>query len=302
MRLWLSHSSEISLREQLVTQIRLGIISGDLSARQKLPSTRELARRFHIHANTVSAAYRELHRGGWVEFRKGSGVYVRKLDSEMRLGGSDKLDQLIAQFFSAARQNGFSLNDIRKNLSPWLNLQTPDHLLVIEPDTELRRILTAEIEAGTETRVRGTGIDDWQDSVLEGAAPVAMYSQAQTVRALLPPGIECLLLHSTSVVERLQGEQAPPRDTLLALVSRWPRFLELARAILIAAGIDPEAMDLRDARRTSWKKGLSAASLVITDSLIASQFPDLRNARVVRLISDASLTELRAYVEQYLAP
>ena len=75
MRLWLSHSSEVPLREQLVTQIRLGIISGDLPARQKLPSTRELARRFHIHANTVSAAYRELQRSGWVEFRKGSGVY-----------------------------------------------------------------------------------------------------------------------------------------------------------------------------------------------------------------------------------
>ncbi len=62
MRLWLSRSSEVPLREQLVTQIRLGIISGDLKVRQKLPSTRELARRFHIHSNTISAAYRELHR------------------------------------------------------------------------------------------------------------------------------------------------------------------------------------------------------------------------------------------------
>src|SRR3989449_9916107 len=73
MRLWLSKSSEVPLREQLVTQIRLGIISGDLSSRQRLPSTRELARRFRIHANTVSAAYRELHRNGWVDFRRGSG-------------------------------------------------------------------------------------------------------------------------------------------------------------------------------------------------------------------------------------
>ena len=40
MRLWLSKSSEVPLREQLVTQIRLGIISGDLSTRQRLPSTR----------------------------------------------------------------------------------------------------------------------------------------------------------------------------------------------------------------------------------------------------------------------
>src|SRR5205823_10871058 len=84
MRLWLSKSSEVPLREQLVTQIRLGIVSGDLETRQRLPSTRELARRFRIHANTVSAAYRELHRNGWVDFRKGSGVYVREYSADQR--------------------------------------------------------------------------------------------------------------------------------------------------------------------------------------------------------------------------
>ena len=65
MRLWLSKSSEVPLREQLVAQIMLGIVSGDLKAGQKLPSTRELGRRFRVHANTVSAAYRDLHRRGW---------------------------------------------------------------------------------------------------------------------------------------------------------------------------------------------------------------------------------------------
>ncbi len=54
------------MREQLATQIILGIISEDLKPDQRLPSTRELARRFHIHPNTVSAAYRDLakQRGG----------------------------------------------------------------------------------------------------------------------------------------------------------------------------------------------------------------------------------------------
>ena len=56
---------------------KLGIVSNDLKVAERLPSTRELARRYDIHANTVSSAYRELARRGWVEFRKGSGVYVR---------------------------------------------------------------------------------------------------------------------------------------------------------------------------------------------------------------------------------
>ena len=70
MRLWLSKNSEVPLREQLATQIILGIISEDLKPDQRLPSTREIARRFSIHSNTVSAAYRDLAERGWVEARR----------------------------------------------------------------------------------------------------------------------------------------------------------------------------------------------------------------------------------------
>jgi DNA-binding transcriptional regulator YhcF (GntR family) len=299
MRMWLSHSSEVPLREQLVTQIRLGVLSGDLQAGKKLPSTREIARRFRVHANTVSAAYRELHRMGLVEFRRGSGVYVRKLEGEEKLNGSVKLDQLAAQFFKAARDRGFLLSDIKSSLSHWLNVQPPDHFLVIEPDVELRQILMAEIEAATGTRVCGSSLDEFREgAMLTGAALVAMYSQAEAVRQILTPGVECLYLHSTSVVERLKGEQPPAPEALIVVVSRWPNFLKSARAILIAAGLDPCALGFRDARRSNWKKGLRAAALVITDSLMANYLPARCAVRVFRVISDASIAELRAFAQQ----
>src|ERR687883_700682 len=98
MRLWLSKNSEVPLREQLVAQIVLGIVSDDLKPGQRLPSTRELARRHRIHSNTVSAAYRDLAGRGWVEFRRGSGVYVRPLEEGAALDAGLELDQLIAAF------------------------------------------------------------------------------------------------------------------------------------------------------------------------------------------------------------
>jgi hypothetical protein len=52
MRLWLSKSSEVPLREQLVTQIILGVASNDLKPEERFPSTRDLARRYKIHSNT----------------------------------------------------------------------------------------------------------------------------------------------------------------------------------------------------------------------------------------------------------
>lgn len=54
MRLWLNRIGEVSLREQLITQVVLGILCKELRPGERLPSTRELARRFGIHANTAS--------------------------------------------------------------------------------------------------------------------------------------------------------------------------------------------------------------------------------------------------------
>jgi GntR family transcriptional regulator len=294
MRLWLSKSSEVPLREQLVTQIQLGIVSGDLKAQQKLPSTRELARRFSIHSNTVSAAYRELHRGHWVDFRKGSGVYVRERSAAQSLDKNAGLDQLIAKFFGTARVKGHSLREIQIRLQQWLALQPPDHFVVFEADAELREILVTEIRAALGVQALGADIADCKNAeMLTGAVPVAMFSQAEKVRAMLPLATELVVLRSRSVPESLQGQTRPSTDSLIAVVSRWPGFLKWSRTILIAAGISPDGLSLRDARTPGWKRGLSACALVIADSLTAALLPTGTEVRVFRLIHDSSLAELR---------
>jgi GntR family transcriptional regulator len=159
MRLWISKNSEVPIREQLVTQIVLGIVSNDLKEAQRLPSTRDLARRYDIHANTVSSAYRELARRGWVEFRKGSGVYVRVRNDETLEQGL-ALEQLIARFFRNLREEGYSLADIRAGIERSLSVQRPDHFLLLEPDVELREILVEEIRLASKVRVVGAGPAD----------------------------------------------------------------------------------------------------------------------------------------------
>src|ERR1051326_2700150 len=159
MRLWISKSSEVPIREQLVTQFVLGIVSNDLKIAERLPSTRELARRYKIHANTVSAAYRELARRGWVEFRKGSGVYVRARNDEP-LDNKLALDQVIARFFRNLRENGYSLAEIQDGIQRSLSVQRPDHFLLLEPDPQLREILVAEISKATNVKVKGVGPED----------------------------------------------------------------------------------------------------------------------------------------------
>src|SRR5260221_7808305 len=140
MQLWFARGSEVTIREQLVSQIGLGILSDDLSPGQRLPSTRELARRFRLHPNTVSAGYRQLEREQWVELRHGSGVFVRDSKPDVSAVPALALDRLIANLFRSARNAGTPLASVRTRLRQWLELQPPDHFLLIEPDEELRRI------------------------------------------------------------------------------------------------------------------------------------------------------------------
>ncbi len=55
MRIWLNRTGEVSLREQLTTQVVLGIVSRDLAPGQRLPSTRDLARRYGIQGGAAAA-------------------------------------------------------------------------------------------------------------------------------------------------------------------------------------------------------------------------------------------------------
>lgn len=313
MKFWLSKNSAVPLRQQLATQIMLGIVSNDLQPGQKLPSTREIARRFQIHLNTVSAAYRDLSARGWVQFRKGSGIYVRPLPldeenadresaAESALDRQHELDKLVSSFLQAARACGFTLEEITARLAHRLNAPPPDHFLIVEADAELRRILIAEIGEACEFPVRGASLEDCAKAEdLTRSMPVAMYGQAQAVRAALPVGMLCELIRARSVSETLRGEQAPPPpDALIAIVSCWPEFLRWSRTILIAAGIDAAALSFHDARTKNWRRGLRASAFVITDAVTAAELPAGCTARVFCIISDDSINRLQALSKEFL--
>lgn len=299
MRLWLSKRSEVPIRVQLEAQIILGILSNDLKGGQRLPSTRELARRHKIHSNTVSAVYRQLASKGWVDSRRGSGVYVRSRESAEALAGNVPLDRLISFFLGLGLDKGQSLSEIQSRLRRWLSLPAPDHFLLIEPDIELRGIVVSEIETATGVRVRGVGLGKYSKVDLTCAAPVSMLRQAEIVRSSLPGDTYLITLRSRSVSESLLGEKPPPADALIAIVSRWPEFLRWSHTILVAAGVDPKALTFRDAREKGWEKGLRATAFVITDSVMAYHLPAGCSARIFRVVSDFAIAELKDHVKQF---
>jgi GntR family transcriptional regulator len=301
MLLWFARGSAVTIREQLVTQVILAILSDDLAPGQRLPSTRELARRFRLHPNTVSAGYRQLQRERWVEFRHGSGVYVRKQKPDVPPSAALALDQMIATLFRSARDFGAPLSTIRSRLRHWLELQPPDHFLLIESDEELARILSAEMERAVTFPVRSCTLQDCPKT-LEGGIPVVMPNRVPAVRQILAPATELLILQVRSVPTSLSAWLPAPSGTLVGIASRWPNFLKLARTVLHAAGFHPDSLMFRDARKPHWQRGLLQTAAVVCDSVTATELPAACRAIPFSLLSDASVADLRRYAEFIMHP
>jgi hypothetical protein len=156
----------------------------------------------------------------------------------------------------------------------------------------------AEIATATKVKVKGVGPNE-VDGALAGAVPVVLYGHMEQFANHIKPETDVLVVHSASVVERMRGQTRPPRDALVAVVSRWPEFLKWARTMLVAAGLDADALSFRDARERNWEKGLRSAAFVITDSLMAPRIPAGCEIKLFRVLAESSLEDLRAYAEKF---
>jgi len=303
VRLWFAPSSEVPIYRQLVTQVVLAILSGDLRPGDKLPSTRELARRFAIHPNTVSAGYRQLEREGWTENRSGSGVYVRS-NAEVPTTPQQILDQHIAGFFRAVRELNLPSAEIRARVAEWIAAPPPDHLLVIDPDAEMRRILLTEIGQMTSFPASGASLEACgEPGTLAGAIPLCRPSKTKLVRGVLPAGVELITLQIRSAKGWLEpwlpawGGSASGR--MFGVASHWPEFLTTAQTMLVAAGLDPDSLILRDARKRGWQRGLDQTAGIICDAYTAgvAGFPAKPRKMVFLLLADAARAELERCVQ-----
>jgi DNA-binding transcriptional regulator YhcF (GntR family) len=299
MRLWLNRSAEISLREQLITQVVLGILTREMAPGQKLPSTRELARRFGIHANTASAAYRELERDGWLEFRHGSGVFVSNARPSAPLTPEMAIDHLIGELAAKARKIGASDGLLRARLRRWLSFEPPARWLVIEPDPELRKIVTVEMESSLALPVVSCTPDECgAAAVLERSIPVTLPSKAALVRKLLPTGAVLTIFQVNPVASALEAnlQRYLPEHAadLVGIASRWSEFQRIGRTMIVAAGLKPENLLVRDATRAGWKRGLESTSAVICDIVTAQELPKRCFPIVFRLLHEGSIAQLRA--------
>ncbi len=83
MNLYIDNRSGSPIYDQIYTQIKNQIISGELQADQALPSIRNLAKDLRISVITTKRAYEELEREGFLYTLPGKGCFVAPKNVEL---------------------------------------------------------------------------------------------------------------------------------------------------------------------------------------------------------------------------
>ena len=76
MDIIISNNANKPIYEQITSQIKAMIMSGELQAGDAIPSMRALAKSIHVSVITVQKAYEELQRDGFNEATVGRGSFV----------------------------------------------------------------------------------------------------------------------------------------------------------------------------------------------------------------------------------
>ena len=76
LKIILSNRSSDPIYEQIKSQVKAAILSGELSEGDLLPSVRQLARDLRISVITTTRAYSDLEQEGFVTNVQGKGCYV----------------------------------------------------------------------------------------------------------------------------------------------------------------------------------------------------------------------------------
>ena len=118
MDFYISNSSDKPIYEQITTQMKNLIMSGQLKEGMPLPSMRTLAKELRISVITTKRAYEDLERDGFISTVVGKGSFVKAAD--VRLVREEKLkeiEELLSKAVDLASQSGISQEEVLEILN-----------------------------------------------------------------------------------------------------------------------------------------------------------------------------------------
>ena len=118
MEIVVSNKASQPLYEQIASQVKAAIMSGELSAGEPLPSVRAMAKSLRISILTVQKADGCLQDDGFIEITAGKGCYVSAQNQDFYLEEQQKrIEEKFAEAIENARTSGISLDKLTELLT-----------------------------------------------------------------------------------------------------------------------------------------------------------------------------------------
>jgi GntR family transcriptional regulator len=243
MDLRINSKSHVPVHVQLEGQIKHLILTGNFEVGSRLPSIRTMAGFLRVNRNTVARVFSDLEREGYVESRRGSGVYVVEPPVE---ADDIKRQEVLERVLDLASAQDVSVEDLayallaRAGTSP----QEKTPILFVECtraeldqfSEELQEQLPVEVERvlteDLAERLSGVGDPPWR-------LAVTTFFHIHEVQELVEPyGMESVALLAEATLESLQRLTELPSGTPVGVVG-WGRTCmdNLSRSIE-GAGLD----------------------------------------------------------------
>nr|WP_297279848.1 GntR family transcriptional regulator [uncultured Butyricicoccus sp.] len=118
MNLILRNASGQPIYDQITSQIKALILSGELKTGDALPSMRALAKDLRISVITTKRAYEELERDGFIETVPGKGSFVAQANLELiREEHLRQIESHLSAAIALCDQAGVSETELHEMLS-----------------------------------------------------------------------------------------------------------------------------------------------------------------------------------------
>ena len=113
MNIFLDNKSGSPIYDQIYTQIKNLIISGELNENEPLPSIRNLAKDLRISVVTTKRAYDELEKEGFIYTLPAKGCFVAPKNTELlREENLKKIEEYLLQIQKLAKSCNLSKSNI----------------------------------------------------------------------------------------------------------------------------------------------------------------------------------------------
>jgi GntR family transcriptional regulator len=243
MDLRVNSDSHVPVHVQLEGQIKHLILTGNFEVGSRLPSIRAMAGFLRVNRNTVARVFSNLEREGFVESRRGSGVYVVEPPVEAE---DSKRQELLERVMDLAAARDVPVEDLAYALLARAGAKPQEKtpILFVECTRAELDQFSDELEEQLPVEVEKVLLEDLADRIsgvedLPWRLAVTTFFHIHEVQELVEPrGIEAVALLAEATLESLQRLMELPSGTPVGVMGWGRTCMENFSLSIEGAGLD----------------------------------------------------------------